>query len=168
MPVKVDAPRSAMSVGSSADRSGPAAPLLIGLINNMPDSALEGTEAQFCSLLGAAAGRRAVRLRFFHLPEVPRGVATREALNERYWPIEQLLSTPLDALIVTGTEPRAPSLRDEPYWDRLVEVLKNFRSYGGKLKLSNLSNKVKSLFEITKLEKLFDIVDTQEEALTAF
>ncbi|MBN1353317.1 MAG: STAS domain-containing protein [Candidatus Omnitrophica bacterium] len=43
----------------------------------------------------------------------------------------------------------------------LVEILKGMRTYGGKLKLSNLSTKVKNLFEITKLEKLFDI--TQEE-----
>jgi len=50
----------------------------------------------------------------------------------------------------------------------LVEILKNFRVYGGKLKLSNLSNKVKSLFEITKLEKLFDISETEEEAVKAF
>ena len=50
----------------------------------------------------------------------------------------------------------------------LVEILKNFRGYGGKLRLCNLSNKVKSLFEITKLEKLFDIVDTEEEAVKNF
>ena len=50
----------------------------------------------------------------------------------------------------------------------LVEVLKNFRSYGGKLKLCNLSAKVKSLFEITKLEKLFDITETEEDAVKAF
>ena len=50
----------------------------------------------------------------------------------------------------------------------LVEALKNFRAYGGKLKLTSLSGKVKSLFEITKLEKLFDIVDREEEALKTF
>ncbi len=50
----------------------------------------------------------------------------------------------------------------------LVEILKNFRNHDGKLKLCNLSNKVKSLFEITKLEKLFDITDTEEEAVKAF
>lgn len=50
----------------------------------------------------------------------------------------------------------------------LVEILKNIKNFGGKLKLCSLSNKVKSLFEITKLEKLFDIVDTEEEALQAF
>jgi anti-sigma B factor antagonist len=50
----------------------------------------------------------------------------------------------------------------------LVEILKNIKSYGGKLRLSNLSNKVKSLFEITKLEKLFDIFDSHDEALKNF
>lgn len=50
----------------------------------------------------------------------------------------------------------------------LVEILKNFRNYGGKLVLCNLSSKVKSLFEITKLEKLFNIVNREEDALTSF
>ncbi len=50
----------------------------------------------------------------------------------------------------------------------LVEILKNFRKQGGRLKLCNLSNKVKSLFEITKLERLFDIIDSEEEAVQGF
>ena len=50
----------------------------------------------------------------------------------------------------------------------LVELLKNVRGYGGKLKLSNLSSKIRSLFEITKLEKLFDILNEEEEALNSF
>jgi len=39
----------------------------------------------------------------------------------------------------------------------LVEILKTMRSYGGKLKLCNLSDKIRGLFEITKLDRLFDI-----------
>lgn len=50
----------------------------------------------------------------------------------------------------------------------LVEILKNMRSYGGKLRLTNLSSKIKSLFEITKLEKLFDIKANEEEAISTF
>jgi len=46
----------------------------------------------------------------------------------------------------------------------LVEMLKKTRSYGGKMRLASLAPKVKSLFEITKLEKLFDIFDTEEDA----
>jgi anti-sigma B factor antagonist len=50
----------------------------------------------------------------------------------------------------------------------IVEILKNMRVYGGKLKLSGLSDKVRGLFEITKLDKLFDISDTCETAVDSF
>src|SRR3989338_621138 len=40
----------------------------------------------------------------------------------------------------------------------LVEILKNMRTYGGRMRLTNLPPKIKSLFEITKLEKLFEIL----------
>jgi len=50
----------------------------------------------------------------------------------------------------------------------LVEMLKKTRVYGGKLRISNLAPKVKSLFEITKLEKLFEIFETEEEAIAEF
>ena len=50
----------------------------------------------------------------------------------------------------------------------LVEILKNLKSYGGRLKLTNLSTKIKSLFEITKLEKLFEIIVDEEEAINTF
>ena len=47
----------------------------------------------------------------------------------------------------------------------LVEILKKTKSQGGSLGLSGLSDKVKSLFEITKLDKLFLVLKTQEEAI---
>jgi len=97
--------------------------LLIGLVNNMPDAALESTEAQFSGLLRAAAGMRAVRLRLTSLPELPRGEEARSHIERTYWPIETLLGAALDALIVTGTEPITPRLRDEPYWPRLAALL---------------------------------------------
>ena len=48
----------------------------------------------------------------------------------------------------------------------LVEMLKKTRSQGGALGLAGMSEKVKSLFEITKLDKLFSISSGQEEAIT--
>ncbi len=50
----------------------------------------------------------------------------------------------------------------------LVEILKSMRSYGGRLRLTNLSSKVKSLFEITKLEKLFEIMADEQDAISTF
>jgi homoserine O-succinyltransferase/O-acetyltransferase len=124
MPLEVQArPPEPTSVLPGQDPDAAHPPIRIGLVNNMPDSALEGTEAQFCELLEAAAGPRRVKLCFSYLPEVERGDAAGQRLKEAYWPIDELLSVPLDALIVTGAEPRAPSLREERYWDHLVEVL---------------------------------------------
>lgn len=48
----------------------------------------------------------------------------------------------------------------------LVEMLKKTKSQGGALGLSGMSEKVKSLFEITKLDKLFLILPTQQEAVS--
>jgi len=98
--------------------------LTIGLINNMPDTALEATEAQFSRLLSNAAESLQARLRLSFLPEVPRGDVGRAHLDSgAYWPIEALLDEPLDALIVTGMEPVAPLLSDEPYWPRMGQLL---------------------------------------------
>ncbi len=47
----------------------------------------------------------------------------------------------------------------------LVEILKKTKSQSGSLGLAGMSDKVKSLFEITKLDKLFSIFKNQEEAI---
>jgi len=95
----------------------------IGLVNNMPDAALEATERQFTALLESAAADVAVRLRLFALPGVPRGARTQRHVEASYSDIEELWDGRFDALIVTGTEPRAASLPDEPYWPALTELI---------------------------------------------
>ena len=47
----------------------------------------------------------------------------------------------------------------------LVEMLKKLKSQGGSLGLSGMSDKVKSLFEITKLDKLFLISQNKQDAV---
>ena len=47
----------------------------------------------------------------------------------------------------------------------LIEMLQRLKKSGGKLSFSNMSEKVKNVFEITKLDKLFSIFETREEAL---
>ena len=58
--------------------------LRVGLVNNMPDSALEATETQFTRLLQAAAGSLPVQLRFYYVPEIPRGAAAKERIESSY------------------------------------------------------------------------------------
>jgi homoserine O-succinyltransferase len=118
MPVLMDKGPSGSGVRPAPERF-----LELGLINNMPDAALESTERQFFELIRAAAQDIPIRLRLFSLPDVPRGEAGRQHLASGYRDIDELWSSRLDGLIVTGTEPRAPSLRDEPYWGAITNVL---------------------------------------------
>ncbi|MFZ0320710.1 MAG: homoserine O-succinyltransferase [Candidatus Sulfotelmatobacter sp.] len=95
----------------------------IALVNNMPDAALEDTETQFMDLLDAASGDIPVRLKLYSLPLVPRGARGALHLSSFYHGIDDLWDNRFDAIIVTGTEPRQPSLRLEPYWHILTDVL---------------------------------------------
>jgi homoserine O-succinyltransferase/O-acetyltransferase len=106
----------------SADvREAPA--VRVALINNMPDAALEDTELQFFDLLGAAAGDVPVSLKLYSLPELPRSDVGQQHLSDFYFDIQDLLHSRFDGVIMTGTEPRQPDLRDEPYWPALTDVL---------------------------------------------
>jgi homoserine O-succinyltransferase len=98
-------------------------PLVIGLVNNMPDGAFAATERQFTGLLEAAAGEHVVRVRLFSLPEIVRGEHTRAQMRGRYDDIDALPHAGLDALIVTGTEPRTADLADEAYWPSLTRLI---------------------------------------------
>jgi homoserine O-succinyltransferase len=123
MPVEIE-PHTAPSVARLAPHRGAPAPqILIGLVNNMPDAALRSTENQFAGLLEEASGRQTVRLRYTSLPDLPRSQEALEHIRASYWPLEELLAGAPDALIVTGTEPRAPRLTEEPYWQRFVDLL---------------------------------------------
>jgi homoserine O-succinyltransferase len=95
----------------------------IGIINNMPDEALESTERQLLTLLDTAADGLSVCLTFYALPEIPRSDSGRRHVSGFYSRIEELWDRRLDGLIVTGAEPRSPSLVDEPYWSSLTAVL---------------------------------------------
>ncbi|MGH7118865.1 MAG: homoserine O-succinyltransferase MetA [Acetobacteraceae bacterium] len=99
-----------------------AMPIEIGLVNNMPDAALEATERQFLSLLLSAAGDIDVRVHFFALADVPRGRRAEQHLSLCYDDLDALLKSRLDAVIVTGSEPTATQLSDEPYWHSLVRL----------------------------------------------
>jgi len=103
-----------------ADRSGP---IVVGLVNNMPDAALRITEQQVRDLLSRSAGDLPVSLRVFSLPEMPRSEAGRLHVGQFHEPIAALWTGHVDALIVTGTEPKAPTLEAEPYWAALARLI---------------------------------------------
>ncbi|MGH7361513.1 MAG: STAS domain-containing protein [Gemmatimonadales bacterium] len=50
----------------------------------------------------------------------------------------------------------------------LVSISKKVREQGGELRLCGLNEDLRSLFELTKLDTLFAIADTSEQALANF
>ncbi|MGC2529864.1 MAG: homoserine O-succinyltransferase [Candidatus Acidiferrum sp.] len=114
---------SSSPLASDGSYAGRAERLELAFINNMPDAALEDTESQFFGLLDAAAESIPVHLRLYSLPHIPRSERAQQHLSNFYRGIDDLLSGPCDAVVMTGTEPHHPSLRNEPYWGALVDVL---------------------------------------------
>jgi anti-sigma B factor antagonist len=50
----------------------------------------------------------------------------------------------------------------------LVSISKRVREAGGELRLSGLNEDLRSLFELTKLDTLFAIAETPQQALSSF
>lgn len=94
----------------------------LALINNMPDPALEDTELQFFDLLDIASGDTLVLLKLISLTGIPRTDRGQRHLNSFYFGLEDLWNSRVEGIIVTGTEPRQPNLKDEPYWAYLTQV----------------------------------------------
>jgi homoserine O-succinyltransferase/O-acetyltransferase len=97
--------------------------LTIGLVNNMPDTALQATERQFTRLLEAAAGNKLIYLHCFSLPSVTRSQPAKGRVDSQYTDIDELGRLHIDGLIVTGAEPNAASLPEEPFWRELTSIV---------------------------------------------
>lgn len=95
----------------------------IGLLNMMPDAALEATERQFFRLVGESNQIAQFYLHPFTLPELPRGEKAAAHIAQHYDRFETLKEKGLDALIITGANVTQPDLALEPFWQPLGEVI---------------------------------------------
>ena len=115
--------------GTSTVPFSPAPPkrarkrLEIGLVNNMGDQALKATERQFKGLVSAAASDLDLRFRVFALKGIHRSASARDYIAAHYEPASAILGSELQALIITGAQPQADRLDEEPYWEELVELI---------------------------------------------
>ena len=110
----------------SSSRPLPAeerAEIAIGLINNMGDEALKITERQFSSLVSEAAADIGVSFRIFALKSTRRSPRALDYINAHYEPASAAMDGNLDGLIITGAQPQADRLNDEPYWEELTELI---------------------------------------------
>jgi anti-sigma B factor antagonist len=76
-------------------------------------------------------------------------------------------------LLESGSRKFLIDFRDTAYIDSsglgvLVSLSKKIREKGGELRLSNLNEDLRTLFELTKLDTLFHIADSRAEALKHF
>jgi len=123
IPDHFEAGGSAPTVNVLETAEAPRRCVRVGLINNMPDSALRDTESQFFKMLAAAAGDLPVHISLYSLPEISRDEQGKRHVSSFYRSIDDLPNSRLDAIIVTGSEPRQADLRQEPYWSRLAALL---------------------------------------------
>ena len=89
----------------------------------MGDQALRATERQFRTLVADASDDLDLRFRTFSLTGTRRSESARAYVAAQYEPASAILRSDLDALIITGAQPQAERLDEEPYWQEMVELI---------------------------------------------
>ncbi|MBF0350333.1 MAG: homoserine O-succinyltransferase [SAR324 cluster bacterium] len=97
--------------------------LNIGLLNMMPDAALQATERQFMRLIGSCNQIAQFYIHPFSIPGLARGKDTQDYINNFYTSFESVKKQGLDALIITGANVASPMLEQQPFWHTLKEVI---------------------------------------------
>lgn len=97
--------------------------LHIGILNLMPDAALEATERQFMRMVGGCNRIAQFKIHLFTVPEYPRSEKAQAHIDAYYESFEYIREVGLDALIITGANPVQARLEDEPFWKPLLEIV---------------------------------------------
>lgn len=97
--------------------------LHVGLLNMMPDAALQVTEQQFMRMVGNSNQIAQFYVHPFSIPGLPRSADTRAYIDSFYNTFAQVQEEGLDALIITGANVANPTLDQEPFWEPLNEVI---------------------------------------------
>ena len=98
--------------------------LHIGFLNMMPDAALEATERQFIRLVGNCNRIAQFYVYPFSLPGLNRSPRTQAYIDEYYCDFNKLKREGLDGLIITGANVVNPDLKQEAFWQPLMEVVR--------------------------------------------
>ncbi|WP_446809914.1 homoserine O-succinyltransferase MetA [Methylomonas sp. 2BW1-5-20] len=96
--------------------------LHIGLLNIMPDAALEATERQFFRLVGACNQIAQFHVHPFTIEGLERSPEAWAHIHQYYESFEQIKQDGLDALIISGANVTHDHLQEEDFWLPLTEV----------------------------------------------
>ncbi len=94
----------------------------IGLLNMMPDAALEATERQFFRLVGACNQIVQFHVHPFTIDGLTRSPAAQAHIDKYYEPFANIKEDGLDALIISGANVIHNKLPEEDFWQPLMEV----------------------------------------------
>ena len=97
--------------------------LHIGLLNMMPDAALQATERQFLRLVSACSRIALVHVHPFTVRGLQRAGAAKTHVDAFYEDFDVLRRDGLDAILVTGANPADPDITREDFWRGMVEVM---------------------------------------------
>ncbi|MDH5354167.1 MAG: homoserine O-succinyltransferase [Gammaproteobacteria bacterium] len=97
--------------------------LHIGILNMMPDAALQSTERQFMRLVGSCNRIAQFHVHIFSFPEIPRDELAQKHIDQYYASFDQLKRDGLDALIISGANPVQSDITQEPYWEPLAKTV---------------------------------------------
>jgi homoserine O-succinyltransferase len=97
--------------------------LHIGLLNMMPDSALEATERQFFRLIGRSNQVLQLYIHPFSIPSIERGKKASEHIDKHYKTFDEIKAHGLDALIISGANVSHPDLEKAPFYKELHQVV---------------------------------------------
>lgn len=113
--------------------------LHLGFLNLMPDAALEATERQFLRLVTAYGDRADLYVHPVAVASEHRAGPARSHVAKFYEDFPTLARRDLDALIVTGANPRSSDLSAEVFWQPLTEILEWAQSHVGSILCSCLA-----------------------------
>jgi homoserine O-succinyltransferase/O-acetyltransferase len=96
--------------------------LHVGLLNMMPDAALEATERQFFRLVGACNQIVQFHVHPFTIEGLKRSPEAQAHIDKYYESFEQIKQDGLDALIISGANVVHNKLPEEEFWQPLMDV----------------------------------------------
>lgn len=94
----------------------------VGLLNMMPDAALEATERQFFRLVGACNQISQFHVHPFTIEGLPRSAQAQAHIDKYYESFASIKRDGLDALIISGANVSRNCLPEEDFWQPLTEV----------------------------------------------
>ncbi len=104
------------------DQSQAQPHLRIALLNLVPDAVLQATERQWLRLL---ANYTEAQISFFPITVASeqRSEAAQDHIAQHYESFDSIRTRGIDALIVTGANPRTEDITQESFWQPMLDIL---------------------------------------------